>query len=183
MSRHPGTRNSHLFGLRSLEGEPNGTAEHEPIRVLVCEDHEVYRLGLRMLVETEPDLVLVGEVQDVPQASALADQVGCDVVIVRQGLLESPGYEPLRELCRRGFAVLVLAESASELELVRALRAGPAAICPVGSGRRGCATPSAPSPGMSLPSNRLWRDTWSATSRMDQATSSVADSAERRWSN
>jgi DNA-binding NarL/FixJ family response regulator len=113
----------HLLRLQSADGTQQGPPALDPVRVLLCEDHEVYRLGQRALLEGESDLVVVGEAEDVSSACSLSDQLGSHVVVVRQGMLESPGYEPLRELCRRG-AVLVLAESESELELVRALRAG-----------------------------------------------------------
>ena len=67
--------------------------------------------------------MVVGEVDDVQDACSLADRECPAVVVVRQGLLEGREDEALQELCRRG-AVLVLAESESELELVRSLRAG-----------------------------------------------------------
>lgn len=96
----------------------------DPVRVLLCEDHEIYRVGLRVLIELEPDLVVVGEVMDVASACSLADRVDPQIVVIRQGLLEQVHEESVRALCCRDRAVLILAENESELDLAEALRAG-----------------------------------------------------------
>ena len=96
----------------------------EPIRVLLVEDHQIYLAGLRALLECDPGLAVIGELNSVESATAILDRTPGIVVVVRQGLLHSPDYEPLRQLCCRGAAVLVLAESDSDLDLARALRAG-----------------------------------------------------------
>ncbi|PRY70568.1 DNA-binding NarL/FixJ family response regulator [Glaciihabitans tibetensis] len=96
----------------------------EFVRVLLCEDNEIYRIGLRVLIELEPDLVVVGEVVDVASACSLADLVDPHIVVIRQGLLQNVHEESVRELCGRDRAVLILAETESELDLAEALRAG-----------------------------------------------------------
>ena len=92
--------------------------------VIICEDHQVYAAGLLALLASDPDLVLLGQVDDVLGAYALVQQNEGAVVVARQGLLRRQDYEPVRQLCARGALVLVLAESDSEMELTRALRAG-----------------------------------------------------------
>jgi DNA-binding NarL/FixJ family response regulator len=96
----------------------------ELVRVLLCEDNEIYRIGLRALIELEPDLVVVGEVVDVASACSLAERVDPHIVVIRQGLLEHVHQESISALCRRDRAVLILAETESELDLAEALRAG-----------------------------------------------------------
>ncbi|MGC5225294.1 response regulator [Micromonospora sp. DT81.3] len=96
----------------------------ERVRVLLCEDHEIYRIGLRVLIEREPDLVVVAEVGDVASACALADRVQPHVVVIRQGLLQHGETESVGALCRPDRAVLILAETESEHDLAEALRAG-----------------------------------------------------------
>ena len=49
---------------------PASKSEH-PIRVLVVDDHFVVRIGLVSLVNTEPDLTVVGEADDGEQAVTL----------------------------------------------------------------------------------------------------------------
>lgn len=108
---------------RSLQ-QVSPIAGPESVRVLLCEDNEIYRIGLRALIELEPDLVVVGEVVDAASACSLADRVDPHIVVIRQGLLQHVQGESVSELCSRGRAVLILAETESELDLAEALRAG-----------------------------------------------------------
>jgi DNA-binding NarL/FixJ family response regulator len=94
------------------------------VRVLLCEDHEVYRAGLRVLLEAEGDLTVVCEVGDLPTAATLAGPTGARVVVVRQGLATADPAQ-LRALRAQEVAVLLLTEPEGGLpELVSALRAG-----------------------------------------------------------
>jgi DNA-binding NarL/FixJ family response regulator len=96
------------------------------VRVLLCEDQEVFRLGLRVVLEAEPDMAVVAETAHLPAAVSAADGVGTQVVVVRQGLLGGATLPLLRDLCQSGMAVLVLAEPGAEAgsELVEVLQAG-----------------------------------------------------------
>ena len=116
----PGTTLASTGSLQHLPPTP----EAKPVRVLLCEDHEIYRVGLRVLIEREPDLVVVGESLDVVSASALADRVAPHIVVIRQGLLQEGHEEAVHALCSRDAAVLLLAETESEVDLADALRAG-----------------------------------------------------------
>jgi len=111
------------YRARSLHQVPP-VVTPEPVRVLLCEDHEIYRIGLRVLIDHEPDLIVVGEVNDVMAACVLADRVDSQIVVMRHGLLQNAQDEPLHALCRPGRSVLILAESESELDLAHALRIG-----------------------------------------------------------
>jgi DNA-binding NarL/FixJ family response regulator len=109
---------------------PNPRARTKPptslVRVLLCEDQEVFRLGLRVVLEAEPDMAVVAETAHLPAAVSAAGGVGTQVVVVRQGLLGDATLPLLRDLCRGGTAVLVLAEPGAEAgsELVDVLQAG-----------------------------------------------------------
>jgi DNA-binding NarL/FixJ family response regulator len=96
------------------------------VRVLLCEDQEVFRLGLRVILEAQPDMAVVAETDGLPAALAVVDEVGTQVVVVRQGLVAGTALPLLRDVCRRGTAVLVLAEQGpdAEAELVEVLQAG-----------------------------------------------------------
>jgi DNA-binding NarL/FixJ family response regulator len=96
------------------------------VRVLLCEDQEVFRLGLRVVLESQPDMAVVAETAQLSEALAAAEVLGAQVVVVRQGLVKGAGLPVLRELCRRGRAVLVLAEPGDEAatQLVEVLQAG-----------------------------------------------------------
>src|SRR4051812_35029319 len=96
------------------------------VRVLLCEDHVVFRLGLRVVLEAQPDMAVVAETAHLFAALAEADRMGTQVVVVRQGLVGDATLPVLRDLCDRGTAVLVLAEPGgdAETELVEVLQAG-----------------------------------------------------------
>ncbi|SNS54667.1 two component transcriptional regulator, LuxR family [Geodermatophilus pulveris] len=104
--------------------------------VLLCEDREVFRIGLRVVLEAEPDMAVVAETTHLPEALEAAEGEGSVVVVVRQGLVAGDALPLLRELCERNTAVLVLAEpeTDSEPELVEMLRAGVRGFLPRRSG-------------------------------------------------
>ena len=107
------------------------------VRVMLCEDQEVFRLGLRVVLEAEPDMAVVAETASLTGALAATAQVSTQVVVARQGLVEGPTLPLLRDLCRQGTAVLVLAEPREDPcgDLVEVLRAGVRGYLP----RRACA--------------------------------------------
>jgi DNA-binding NarL/FixJ family response regulator len=97
------------------------------VKVLLCEDQEVFRVGLRVVLEAQPDIAVVAETNHLPGAVRAVDGVDTQVVVVvRQSLVGSTTLPLLREMCRRGTAVLVLAEPGEESEsgLVEVLQAG-----------------------------------------------------------
>ena len=57
-------------------------ASNERIRVLVADDHAVLRAGLRMLLEAQPDMTVVGEADSAEQAAALDADLRPDVVLM-----------------------------------------------------------------------------------------------------
>jgi len=61
------------------------------IRVLIADDHAVLRAGLRLLLEAQPDLTVVGEAETADQAVALDAQLQPDVVLMDLTLPAHPG--------------------------------------------------------------------------------------------
>jgi two-component system, NarL family, response regulator NreC len=66
-------------------------ASNERIRVLVADDHAVLRAGLRMLLEAQPDMAVVGEADNAEQAAALDADLRPDVVLMDLTLPAGPG--------------------------------------------------------------------------------------------
>jgi DNA-binding NarL/FixJ family response regulator len=99
-------------------------------RVLVADDHAVVRHGLRLLLDREPDLIVVAEAADGAQAvdlvveSALSEQV--DLVILDIAMPRMTGLQAARELARRrpGLPMLILSMYDNDQFLFEALRAG-----------------------------------------------------------
>jgi len=111
----------------ALDPRPRATRPPRPlVQVLLCEDQEVFRLGLRSVLEAQPDMAVVAETADLGEALEEIDGPGTWVVVVRQGLVGDPSLPLLRDLCRRGVGVLLLAETrnGSRAALMDVLQAG-----------------------------------------------------------
>jgi DNA-binding NarL/FixJ family response regulator len=66
------------------------------IRVLLTDDHTLFRQGIRTLLSMEPDLEVVGEAGNASEAVALARQVHPDVVLMDIGMTGMSSFEATR---------------------------------------------------------------------------------------
>lgn len=71
------------------------------IKLLVVEDHAVVRLGLQMLLESEPDVEIVGEAMTGAEALHLADTLRPDVILMDIGLPDASGIDTSAEIKMR----------------------------------------------------------------------------------
>ncbi len=78
------------------------TAEHGTdnglIRVLIADDHGLVRNGLRLMLEDEPDMIVVGEAADGEQALSLANELQPDVLLLDVTMPPPDGIEVARRL-------------------------------------------------------------------------------------
>ncbi|MBP7964572.1 MAG: response regulator transcription factor [Caldilineaceae bacterium] len=97
-----------------------------PVRILLVDDHEVLRAGLRALLEHEADLKVVGEAGTGAQAIALADTLGPDVMVLDLGLPDISGLEVIRAIRRDNTTVriVVLSMHSRREYVVPAIEAG-----------------------------------------------------------
>jgi two-component system response regulator NreC len=97
-----------------------------PFRVLLVDDHAVLRAGLRLLLDAEVDIEVVGEAEDGRQALQLVQELNPDVVILDLTMPGLGGLDTLRSLHKLSPAcrVLVLTMHKDEGYLRRALAAG-----------------------------------------------------------
>ncbi|HUJ11455.1 MAG TPA: response regulator transcription factor [Verrucomicrobiae bacterium] len=90
------------------------------LRILVADDHEVVRAGVRSLLERQPDCEICGEAVTGREAVALAQQLNPDVVVLDITMPELNGLEVTRQILRTvpNARVLILSMHESE-QLVR----------------------------------------------------------------
>jgi two-component system response regulator NreC len=96
------------------------------IRILVAEDHSIVRDGLRMLLQSEPDFVVVAEAENGREAVALASETQPDLAILDISMPDLGGLEATR-LIRSACPltqVLILTMHESDEYFFRALEAG-----------------------------------------------------------
>jgi two-component system, NarL family, response regulator NreC len=96
------------------------------IRVLLADDHTLMRRGLRLIVEQQPDLVVVGEAEDGRQAITLAASLRPDVAVLDIGMPNLNGIEAAKQITdgKSGAAIIILSMHADETYILRALKAG-----------------------------------------------------------
>lgn len=103
-------------------------AEREPIRVLVVDDHEVVRGGLRAFLELQDGIEVAGEAADGEQAIEAVARIRPDVVLMDLVMPRTDGIEALRVLRERSpdTRVIVLTSFLDDDKLLPALRSGAA---------------------------------------------------------
>jgi len=97
-----------------------------PVRILLADDHTVMRNGLRLLLERQPNLQVVGEAADGRQAVVLSESANPDVVIMDIGMPNLNGIEAARQIVSHNprTAIAILSMHSDESYVIRALKAG-----------------------------------------------------------
>lgn len=97
-----------------------------PIRILIVDDHEVVRLGLKALLELRPRFLVVGEAATMAESIRAAAQGQPDVVIMDIRLPDGSGVEACREIrqANPGTKVIMLTSYADDEALFGSIMAG-----------------------------------------------------------
>ncbi|MCX5379133.1 response regulator transcription factor [Streptomyces sp. NBC_00091] len=104
------------------------TPGHGRIRVLLVDDHQVVRRGLRTFLEVQEDIEVVGEAADGSEGTARAEELRPDVILMDVKMPGTDGIESLRRLRDLGnpARVLIVTSFTEQRTVVPALRAGAA---------------------------------------------------------
>lgn len=96
------------------------------IRILLADDHTVMRGGLRLLLERQPNFLVVGEAADGRQAVDMAAAEKPDVVVMDIAMPHLNGVEAARQIVNRApaTAVVILSMHSDESYVIRSLKAG-----------------------------------------------------------
>lgn len=112
--------------MHILEPESLSKQELPRSRVFLVDDHPMVRERLAELIQREPDLMVCGEAEDVPEAVAAIETTHPQIVIIDLSLKHSHGLELIKELRTRhpAMPMLVLSMYDESLYAERVLRAG-----------------------------------------------------------
>lgn len=96
------------------------------IRVLIADDQALVRNGFRLILETRPDIDVVGEAEDGRQAVGLAGECAPDVILMDVRMPVVDGIEATRQIVAAGSAARVLVLTTFDLDeyVYAAIRAG-----------------------------------------------------------
>ncbi len=95
------------------------------IRIVIADDHPIFRDGLRRLLEAEPDMKVVGEACDGREAVKLATEIKPDILLLDLAMPHHTGLDALRDLNTSSGAgavrIILLTAAAEKKQIVEAL--------------------------------------------------------------
>jgi DNA-binding NarL/FixJ family response regulator len=117
-------------GPERRRGGPDRRSLGEKIRILLVDDHALFRVGMRNILEREPDFEVVGEAEDGRTAFEAAVDLSPDIVLMDLSLPAPNGIETTQRIKRElpAAGIIVLAMNEDEDALFDAIKAGAAAF-------------------------------------------------------
>jgi len=111
-------------------GGPDRRSGGERVRILLVDDHALVRVGMRSILEREPDFEIVGEAEDGRRAQDVATDTNPDIVLMDLSLPAPGGIEATSRIKREipSAGIIILAVDEDEEALFDAIKAGAAAF-------------------------------------------------------
>ncbi|MFK0255112.1 response regulator [Streptomyces sp. NPDC090445] len=112
-------------------------SEKTQVRVVIVEDHPLFREGLRLALESADDMLVVGEAETLADLAGAVETGQPQVVVMDLSLPDGSGIEATRRLAEQnpGLSVLVLTMADDDGTLLGALHAGARGYLVKGAGR------------------------------------------------
>ena len=81
---------------------------NQPIRILIADDHPVFRFGLRALLESQSDMVVLGEAESGEESVQLVQSLQPDIVLMDVHMLGLNGIEATRQITETNSDTVIL---------------------------------------------------------------------------
>src|SRR5687768_424042 len=75
-------------------------------RIVIADDHPIFRAGLKAVIESEPSVTVVGEASDGEEALSLIQSEAPDIVVLDYNMPKLTGFELLAEIAKRKIDVI-----------------------------------------------------------------------------
>jgi DNA-binding NarL/FixJ family response regulator len=117
-------------GPELRRGGPDRRLTGDKTTILLVDDHALFRVGMRNILEREDDFVIVAEADDSRSATDLAIETSPDIILMDLSLPSPGGIETTQRIKRElpSTGIIVLAVSEDEDALFDAIKAGAAAF-------------------------------------------------------
>jgi DNA-binding NarL/FixJ family response regulator len=126
LQEFPGQSSRNIVPPRRKAGLAFGHKASIKTKVLVIDDHPIFREGLRKVINSEPDLTVCGEAEGAAEALAEIKALRPDIVIVDITLHQSSGIDLIKDMKLRwpNLPILVLSNHDEALYAERCVRTG-----------------------------------------------------------
>jgi len=96
------------------------------IKVVIVDDHPVVRLGLRQIIESQPDMVVAAEAENAGDFFSLLRKTDCNLIVLDIKLPDRSGFDVLNQLKyeKPDLQVLILSVHAEDRYALRFIKAG-----------------------------------------------------------
>ena len=111
-------------------GGPDRRNPDQRTKILLVDDHALFRMGMRQILEREPDFDIVAEAEDAREAFNMAVEGTPDIVLLDLSLPAPGGIETTQRIKREvpSAGIIALAVAEDEDQLFEAIKAGAAAF-------------------------------------------------------